>query len=526
MTRTNHFIKLIIASVVVFGLMISFVQSAGAAAYETAELTIHKYMEVDDAKHGFSGAPDNGITFHIYRLSKADEQKYVDKSVDEIDLEAVRDNATAYYTTKPTAKGRTDLSVLTNNAYLITETDTPAKKGTALNEATPKLIYLNDQHDHKNIYMKNKNGQGIDVTVEGTVPNASKLDGEHSGIGTNGIEFGEDAPWLIKAQAFEDLDTLDEYAIVDTMDADLRYTPEVEEVWGVDATGNKELLVLGDEYTRHVETVDGKTVITFSFDRHQLKGMHAADFASFELTLHSRLRANAQPMKIWNYAELVAKKGANMIHDYDGSSTWTSGRMFYAFSGKNVAYDAKLARLMSQGRFVVQNWTETSANYAHYLRFINEDGREVSADLATSYEWVADSSDASKLQPSEVDGSFEVHGLQRGTYRLEQTHTPDDYLQMKPTEFEITRVSDAHHPFFIHNFKDSFARRYISILFESTNMKSSADEQLGKHPENPLLGSAGGSMIFVLMTALTATTFVVYRKYKLKLQRVTESEAE
>ncbi|QBO36374.1 hypothetical protein EQG49_07810 [Periweissella cryptocerci] len=528
MIKTARSIKILIAVLTIFGMMLTFTQYhfINAAKHETVELTIHKYMEVDDEKHGFSGAPDNGVTFHVYRLSKADEQKYIDKSVDDINLDDVRDNATGYYTTDPTAEGRTDLSVLTNNAYLITETDAPTKQGRQLNEATPKLVYLNDKHARKDIYMKNNNGHGIDVTVEGTVPQASRLDDNHSGISSNGIEFGEDAPWLVTAQIFEDLDTLKEYSIVDTMDADLRYTPEVEEVWGIDTSGNKELLVLGDEYKRHVATVDGKTVITFSFDKHQLKVMHAANFERFELVLHSRLRVNAQPMKIWNYAELVAKKGDNLIHDYDGSSTWTSGRTFYSFVGKNAAYDAKLARLMSQGHFVIQDWTPTSANYGHYLRFINEDGREVAADQATSYEWVVDISDASELKPSEADGSFEVRGLRRGTYRLKQTDAPDDYLKLKPSEFTIARVSDAHQPFFIHNYQDSFVRRYVSLLFESTNMKSSNDEQLGKHPEMPLAGSIAGGTILVALTGLTITTFITYRKYKLKLKKVAVSETE
>lgn len=199
----------------------------------------------------------------------------------------------------------------------------------------------------------------------------------------------------------------------------------------------------------------------------------AAALAAYEgqdllLTYHMYLDENADPDVGYNNLATVA---TDELSDNDYTpDVYTGGFRFLKvdanFDTNNTLPDAK---------FVIRDADNDGASYLKI------------DDTTNAISWVADLADATEFI-SNGDGEFEVAGLEYGTYYLEETEAPTDYVPLtERIEFEVGMHS------------------YLEIVREVANIHK------GRLPST---GGSGIVGIVALGATLVATTGGYYIKRK------------
>lgn len=126
-----------------------------------------------------------------------------------------------------------------------------------------------------------------------------------------------------------------------------------------------------------------------------------------------------------NKAEVEVSGDTDTLKDDDTETVYTGGKRFVKIDGDVTGEDQVLAG----AKFVVRNADSNNANYL----FIDPVTKEVS--------WVSDVADATEFE-SDSTGIIDITGLAYGTYYLEETQAPADYVLLENRiEFEVSKES-------------------------------------------------------------------------------------
>ena len=470
----------------------------------SATVTIHKLKNITgsivNTGNELSGytASDflDGITYNVYDVTAAYHTKYnaeYTPTTAQAADKAARDHVQGTAGLAPTVPGATLLATKTTAGGGAATFTLPKKSGgkdavyvfveqpkTGITKAENNLVlsfpvyeldsngsYTDNPLDEIHLYPKNTT-ETITPVKEITTPNTDAAGRNNYNVGE---EIGFKLSTVIPANiGIKEVDGVtphyNTFGLIDTHDTTLTFNPAGTHELKV--AGTSVVLSEGEtaDYTIVVgepTPAEGKATFKVKLTQAGINKLAEHGGKTLEFTYTMKLNATAV-MDSKNVNQVTVEYGRKTETFNDVVTTPGNEKEVYTGGYRFIKTDVGTNKPLANAEFVVRDADATTAKYLK----IDDTTKEIS--------WVTSVTDATKFTTG-ADGIVDIKGLTYGTYYLEETQAPTDYVKL-------------------------FARIEFTVAFESYKNKTTTPHNVANTPKG-FLPSTGGKGI-VLFVALGA----------------------